>query len=84
MGETMTTRVQKWGNSLAIRIPKACADEIKLKCNSEVDVTVRDGVLTVSPVARQKYTLEELLAGITEENRHTEIDTGPSVGNETW
>ncbi len=80
----MKTRVERWGNSLAVRIPKAFAEEIRLGCDSEVDLSVRDGVLLVSPTTRRKYTLDELLAGITDENRHDEIDTGASVGNERW
>jgi antitoxin MazE len=80
----MKTRVQRWGNSLAVRIPKAFADEIAVDCDAEVDMSVRDGVLTVAPVRVRKYTLDELVAGITEENRHDEVATGPSVGVEQW
>lgn len=80
----MKTRVQRWGNSLAVRIPKAYADEIAVDCGTEVDLSVRDGILTLSPVRKRKYTLNELVAGITEENRHDEISTGPSVGVEQW
>ncbi|HEV2146188.1 MAG TPA: AbrB/MazE/SpoVT family DNA-binding domain-containing protein [Longimicrobiaceae bacterium] len=80
----MRARVQKWGNSLAVRIPKPLALETALDQDSEVDVSVEDGRLVISPVEEPEYTLEELVAGITDENRHPEIDTGPSVGNEAW
>ena len=80
----MKTKIQKWGNSLAVRIPKAFADQINIETDSDVDLSVHDGVLSVSPVLRPRYTLEELVAGITDENRHEVVSTGGSVGNETW
>ena len=78
----MRTRVQKWGNSLALRIPKAFADEVHLDQDSTVDVSLVNGKLVVEPVARPAWTLDELLAGVTEQNLHGEIDTGPAVGND--
>jgi antitoxin MazE len=77
------TRVQKWGNSLALRIPKAFAAAARLEANSVVEVSVEDGKLVLTPV-RPKYTLEELLKGVTPENVHPEWDTGPAMGNEAW
>lgn len=80
----MKTQVRLWGNSLALRLPRSLAEEIKIGLNSEVDVSVRDGRLVVDPVVKKKYTLKELVDGITDENRHEEISTGPPVGNEVW
>ena len=80
----MRARVQKWGNSLALRIPKAFAVETGLEQGSFVDVSIVDGTLLVAPVAQRTWTLEELLAGITDENIHGEVDTGPVVGGEMW
>ena len=80
----MQLRVQKWGNSLAVRIPKAFATEVGLGVDSLVNVTLSDGKLVVSPVPWPAYTLEHLLAGVTLENLHGETDWGPSVGRETW
>lgn len=80
----MKTRVQKWGNSLALRIPRPFADEVKLHENSPVDVTVRSGKLVVVPVEESDLTLDALVEQITEHNRHEEIETGESVGNEIW
>jgi antitoxin MazE len=80
----MRTRIQKWGNSLALRIPKSFAAEAELEQDSLVEVSLVDGQLVVHRVAQPEWTLEQLLAGVTEENLHREIDTGPAVGNETW
>ncbi len=80
----MKTRIQKWGNSLALRIPKPFAEEAHLVEDSLVDVTVRNGRLVVVPMMEPEYTLEELVGRITPENRHSETDTGTPVGNEAW
>jgi antitoxin MazE len=80
----MQARIQKWGNSLAIRIPKAFAEEAGLETDSPVEITLYEGRLVISPRHKPKYTLEELLAQVTDDNIHEEIDTGPSVGNEAW
>ena len=80
----MRTRVQKWGNSLALRIPKAFATEIGLQRNSPVEVSLVNGQLVIVPVVEPVLTLEYLLAQVTEHNLHGEIDTGPAVGKEVW
>ncbi|HZG41549.1 MAG TPA: AbrB/MazE/SpoVT family DNA-binding domain-containing protein [Longimicrobium sp.] len=80
----MRAQIQQWGQSLALKIPNAFASETALSSGSEVDVTVEDGRLVITPSTKPRYTLEELVAGITPENRHGEIDTGPAVGNEVW
>lgn len=79
----MTTRIQKWGNSLAVRIPRAIAEETSLEENVTVELTVKDGVLCVTP-RRRRITLESLLEGITEDNLHHEASTGTPMGNEIW
>ena len=80
----MRTRVQKWGNSLALRIPKSFAEEAGLKNSSPVDVSLVDGRLVIAPVRKPKWTLNELLAQVTPDNLHGEVDTGPAMGNESW
>jgi antitoxin MazE len=80
----MRARVQRWGNSLALRIPKGVAEMTALQEGSDVDLSLDEGRLVVTPVRRRKYTLEELLSRVTDENIHGEIDTGPSVGMEAW
>jgi len=79
----MKTRVQKWGNSLALRIPKSFANEAGLQEETPVELSLADGKLVITPVTEPKPTLKELLAKVTRENLHHEVDTGPAVGNET-
>ena len=80
----MRTSVQKWGNSLALRIPKSFATEVGLERETSVDVSMADGKLVVTPLAKPKPTLKQLLAKVTKENIHHEVDTGTTTGNETW
>lgn len=80
----MKTRVQKWGNSLALRIPKSFAEEVGLLNDSSVEVSLTNGKLVVVPIEKPSLSLKKLLSQITEENIHHEIDSGPAVGIETW
>jgi antitoxin MazE len=80
----MVGNVAKWGNSLAVRIPQHLAKEIGLIDGAEVDLVAIDGNLTIKPTKQKQYSLNELIARITPENRHAEIDTGVSVGEEIW
>ena len=78
----MKARIVKRGNSLALRIPKPFADEVRLAEDSPVDVSVRNGKLVVVPMVDSELTLE--FSQITPENRHGETETGTAVGNEVW
>jgi antitoxin MazE len=80
----MKTKVQKWGNSLALRIPKSFAAETMLEPDTEVDLSLVKGKLVITPLIEHEYSLEQLLKGVTKENIHAEVDTGVSVGNEAW
>ena len=80
----MKTRVQKWGNSLALRIPKSFATEVGLERETAVEVSLADGKLVITPVAKPKLTLKQLLAKVTQENLHRGVNTGSATGNETW
>ncbi len=80
----MRTRIQRWGHSLALRIPKPFAEEVKLDERVEVDLRVANGKLLVTPVAKPARTLDELLAGVTKRNLHGEVPAGPPVGREVW
>jgi antitoxin MazE len=80
----METRVQKWGNSLALRIPKPLADEIGLKDNSSVQLSLHNQQLIIIPMLKPAFSLEALLAQVTEANRHGEVSTGPAIGGEAW
>ncbi|SCW51111.1 antitoxin MazE [Paenibacillus tianmuensis] len=74
-------QVQKWGNSLGIRIPKSLALKVGLEEGSEVDLDVEDGHLVIKP---KSSTLDELLAQVTPENLHKEASTGEPQGRESW
>jgi antitoxin MazE len=76
------TRIQKWGNSLGLRIPKAFAEQAGVQAGSEVDLALEDGDLVIRPTRAPKYDLATLLRGITDENVHAEVETGPPVGRE--
>lgn len=80
----MKTKIQKWGNSLAIRIPKSFALDINLKQDELVDLSVDENKIVITPMGGEKYSLEELLKGVSENNLHGEIDTGSPIGKEIW
>jgi antitoxin MazE len=80
----MKTRVQKWGNSLAVRIPKAFAVEAGLREDASVEMSLVEGGLIVQPVGPETPALDELLRGVTDENLHGEWKTGLAAGKKTW
>ena len=80
----MRTKIQRWGHSLAVRIPKPFAIEAKLDDQTEVDLTVTKGKIVVAPATKPTQHLKTLLSRITKRNLHGEVDTGPAVGKETW
>ena len=80
----METTIKKWGNSLALRIPKALAKEAGLYYELSVELTLLDGKLVIAPIERPKLDLEAMLDQITEANLHAEVSFGPAVGKEVW
>ncbi len=78
----MRVPVRKWGNSLALRIPKAVAEDSRIQYGSVVEVSVVKGKMIVAPVATPRFSLEQLLARVTKKNRHAEVETGAPVGRE--
>lgn len=80
----MHTKVQKWGNSLAVRIPKSFAAEIGIEQDSDVELSLHDGKLVLVPIAPQPLTLQALLQAVTDQNLHAEVVTGTTLGNEGW
>ena len=78
----MESIIQKWGNSLGIRIPKAIASELKLIDGTHVDLKYEEDKIVIYPI--RKILLAEKLEKITKNNLHSEVKTGHSVGNETW
>ena len=79
----MRTEIAKWGNSLAVRLPKSIAADMGLSEGVPVELSIDAGKLVVAP-ARPKYRLADLLAQITPENRHDEVDWGAPKGTEEW
>lgn len=77
----MQTVVQKWGNSLGIRIPSHYVKEFNLKNGASVEIMEKNGTIVIVP---PKTTLERLLSKVTEDNIHDSIETGVSVGSEEW
>jgi antitoxin MazE len=81
----MRTTVAQWGDSLAIRLPQALVAELALECGADIELHVEhDGFRATFPSRPKKFTLEELLAGMTPENVHPEIDWGKAQGEEVW
>lgn len=80
----MKTRVQRWGNSLAVRIPKTFAVEVGLEADSPVVLRLHRGKLIVEPAVPTPPGLDELLRGVRKSNLHREVNAGPSRGNEAW
>jgi antitoxin MazE len=77
----MTTKVQKWGNSLAVRLPKEIAENVGFRQGSVVSIVGGAGLIYIRPL-RPKETLEQLVRKINKKNRHSEIDFGKSIGKE--
>ncbi len=80
----MRSKVQRWGNSLAVRIPKSFAADLGLSADSPVEIRVVEGQLLLEPATATIPRLDELLAGVTESNLQEEVDTGPPQGAEAW
>lgn len=71
----MKTRVQKWGNSLAVRIPKSFAEDLDVENNSSVSMSIEEGAVVIKPDRDKSFDLESLLAGVTGENVHPAWET---------
>jgi antitoxin MazE len=80
----MHVRVQKWGNSLAVRIPKPLAQDAEVKEGTVLNLAVSDGKVVATPVPKRKLSLRQLLAKVNKKNLHTEVHSGRSVGREVW
>lgn len=88
----MKAAVARWGNSLALRLPRGLAEEVRLNEGAAVELTVRDGALVVTP-RRRRYRLDDLLAEMPRRKRGSsgakgkksdEVDWGAPVGEEIW
>lgn len=79
----MKTRIQKWRDSLRLRIPKSVAEKASLREDTAVEVTIQSGTLVVT-IEELTPSIEDLVGRITPRNRHTEVETGKAVGYEVW
>ena len=80
----MIATVQKWGNSLGIRIPKPIAQDSSMREGSSVEMMVENGRVILAPTKRARYQLGSMLKSISDKNLHAEVDVGESVGREAW
>lgn len=80
----MQTKIKKWGNSLALRIPKAFALNANLRQDELVDLSIDKERIIITPIYEKEYSLDELLGNVSEGNLHGEFDTGTPVGKEIW
>lgn len=79
-----TTKLARWGNSLALRLPKAVAEDAQLREGDPVTVRVAgEGRVVVTP-ARRRFKLKELVSRINSKNRHEESAWGRPLGKEIW
>jgi antitoxin MazE len=80
----MLAKAQKWGNSLAVRLPKTVAKECGIEADSPVEIVREDNLIIIRPVVKKGYTLDNLLERVTKGNIHSEISTGKPTGKEIW
>lgn len=80
----MITKIQKWGNSLGLRIPKNIAQVAEVEEGTTVDLKLKDGRLILKPVKHRTYDLKDLLAKVTPQNIHGEMESGEPIGREVW
>jgi antitoxin MazE len=80
----MQTKIQKWGNSLGLRIPRSFAAEAQVEEGTTVDLSVEDGRLLIRPLRVRRYFLTGLLRKVSRRNLHREVPTGRAVGHEAW
>jgi antitoxin MazE len=80
----MKTAVQRWGNSLALRIPRAYAAETRISEGSDVELTLKSGTLVIRPITQKRHSLSDLLKRINRTNRHRLVGTGKPLGQEVW
>lgn len=78
----MLTKTAQWGNSIGVRIPRDLARKAGIEVDSPIEIDETEGGVIIRPARKEEYSLQELVKGITQENRHGEADFGPSVGKE--
>jgi antitoxin MazE len=81
---SVQTKIQKWGNSLGLRIPRSFAAEAQVEEGATVDLSVENGQLLIRPIRVRKHSLNVLLRKVSRRNLHREVSTGRPVGREAW
>jgi antitoxin MazE len=84
MEDDMRATIQKWGNSLALRIPRAFSRELGIAEATSVEMRVAKSTLIIKTKPAKKPELRKLVAKINEGNRHETVETGAAVGKEVW
>jgi antitoxin MazE len=80
----METTIKKWGNSLGFRIPKSFARQVGVKDGALVDVSIDDKKIIIQAIEQPEEPLDVLLDRVTPYNKHGEIESDESIGNEVW
>jgi antitoxin MazE len=78
----MIAKTAKWGNSIGVRIPRNLAKKAGIGVDSTIEIDKADDGIIIKPVGKKKYSLKELVRGITSQNQHSEVDFGRPVGKE--
>ena len=81
-----TTTIQKWGNSYAVRLPKAAMQKLNLRAGNSVEIreATHDGTLSIIPIRHHTSSLKEMTARITKKNQHGATEWGNALGREIW
>ena len=82
----MLAKIQKWGNSQGLRIAKNLLTDVRLAVGDEVDISVKEGIMIVTPAKRihGRHSIEDLAAKISEDYQPSEVDWGEPAGKEVW
>jgi antitoxin MazE len=78
----MQAVLKKWGNSVGVRLPVSVLKEVRLTESQRVEISVKKGAIVLKPQKHRRYTLAELMSGVTTKNRHALVDLGKPVGRE--
>ncbi len=80
----MRVKIQKWGNSFALRIPKSFANQTSIKLGSSVDLSIQEGKLIIEPITQEEYDYKTLISEVKESNLHKEYLSDKPKGRELW
>ncbi|MBI3468737.1 MAG: AbrB/MazE/SpoVT family DNA-binding domain-containing protein [Planctomycetes bacterium] len=78
------TKIQRWGNSFGLRIPRSLARDVGVAAGMLVDLKIEDGHLVLTPRLQKRYQLDDLLAQVTRKNVHAEVSAAGPQGHEVW